>query len=288
MTIEDVTQHAAIRSHVASGESLQWSFWEQWALQSSAPSATLNALRSSGSISHHPELAALIEVPQDPVWHPEGDVWIHTLHVCDQAALIARRDQLGARESIILLLSALCHDLGKPETTEYRDGRWRATGHPQAGVPVSQRFLERIGCPEELVQVILPLVAEHLVHANPATHSRAVKKLLRRLKPATVPQLARLIEADLKGRPPLPGDMPESATRLLDRARELDAEPEPIPESEELPIILGRHLIALGRSPGPEFTPLLATCFEAQKNGIFNNEQGGVEYLKRLLGRDEG
>lgn len=288
MTIEDVTQHAAIRSHVASDETLQWSFWEHWALQSSAPSATLNALRSSGSISHHPELAALIDVPQDPVWHPEGDVWIHTLHVCDQAALIARRDQLDARESIIVLFSALCHDLGKPETTEFRDGRWRATGHPQAGVPVSRRFLERIGCPDELIPIILPLVAEHLVHANPATHSRAVKKLLRRLKPANVPQLARLIEADLKGRPPLPGDMPESVTRLLDCAREFDAEPEPIPESEELPIILGRHLIALGRSPGPEFTPLLATCFEAQTNGIFDNEQDGVEYLKQLLGRNEG
>jgi tRNA nucleotidyltransferase (CCA-adding enzyme) len=287
MTSEDLTQQAARKSHIASDETLQWLFWEQWALHSFPPSAPLNALRSNGSISHHPELAALIDVPQDPEWHPEGDVWIHTLHVCDQAAMIARRDHLDAGESIILLLSSLCHDLGKPDTTEFRDGHWRATGHPQTGVPVSQRFLSRIGCPAELIQIILPLVAEHLVHANPATHRRAVKKLLRRLKPATVPQLARLIEADLKGRPPLPGHMPESVTRLLDRALGLEGEPEPITESEELPLILGRHLIALGLSPSPEFTPLLADCFEAQKTGNFDNEQGGLAFLKKLLNRQE-
>jgi len=259
-------------------EADKWDRWSLWARQSLQPSGPLELLRATNQLSHYPELAALIGVPQDPEWHPEGDVWTHTLHVCDKAAAIARRDQLDDHACLTLLLSALCHDLGKPATTEFREGRWRASGHPQAGVPLTRSFLERIDCPGDIIAVVEPLVAEHLVHAQPVSGSRAVRRLLRRLRPATVPQLVRLIEADLGGRPPLPGHLPPGVTTIVEQWNSYPAEDEEAMELPE-PILQGRHLIALGYSPAAWFGEVLKTCLEAQMRGDFDDEASGVDFL---------
>ena len=233
-------------------------------------------------MAEFPELSDLIGVPQDPEWHPEGDVWIHTLHVCDMAAAVAKRDQLEEQETIILLLAALCHDLGKPATTEFRDGRWRASGHPQAGVALTRSFLERIDCPAGIISIVEPLVAEHLVHAQPVSNSRTVRRLVRRLRPATIPQLVRLIEADLGGRPPLPGHIPQGVMAIMERWESLQVENEAAVEQPN-PILHGRHLIALGHQPDAWFGQILKTCFEAQLDGIFETEDGGITFVKQLL-----
>ncbi len=269
----------------APGEVGQWDRWRLWARHSLHPSAELDLLRVTGRVADFPELSALIGVPQDPEWHPEGDVWIHTLHVCDMAAAVAKRDQLDEQETVILLLAALCHDFGKPATTEFRDGRWRASGHPQTGVPLTRTFLERIDCPAGIIAVVEPLVAEHLVHAQPVSSSRTLRRLIRRLSPATIPQLIWLIEADLGGRPPLPADLPAGVTAILERWKTLPAENE---STDELPspIIQGRHLIALGHQPGPWFGEVLKKCLAAQMHGDFDNEESGVGFLTKLLETD--
>ena len=264
----------------------QWDQWNHWAQHSPQPSTQLESLRSTGRVALFPELAALIGVSQDPEWHPEGDVWIHTLHVCDMAAKVARRDQLDERETVILMLAALCHDLGKPATTEFRDGRWRASSHPQVGVPITRTFLERIDCPAGIIAVVEPLVAEHLVHAQPVSNSRTLRRLIRRLLPATIPQLIRLIEADLGGRPPLPGHIPQGVTAILERWESLPVENAAAVELPT-PILQGRHLIALGHQPGPWFGDVLQKCLEAQSQGEFEDEQSAVYFLNRLLA-DEG
>lgn len=226
-----------------------------------------------------------MDVPQDPQWHPEGDVWVHTLHVCDQAARISRRDGLEDAERHLLLLAALCHDFGKPSTTVFQNDRWRAPGHPQAGVPIAEQFLNRIGAPAEITQQILPLVAEHLAHAQPRLNAASIQRLLARLRPASLPQLIRLIEADLSGRPPLPPGLSPELRAFADRAGEVFAEGSSKVTAPAVapPLILGRHLIALGHTPGVWFRQVLNACHEAQLRGDFADEAGGLAYLQKIL-----
>ncbi len=95
----------------------------------------LEFLVSSGWVRLYPEIAAMLRVPQDPTWHPEGSVYLHTKHVVDAAMAIARREGLSAERRVTLVLAALCHDMGKPATTQRSEvGRWVAPGHAEAGV----------------------------------------------------------------------------------------------------------------------------------------------------------
>src|SRR5205085_5396865 len=89
-----------------------------------------------------PELQALAGCPQEPEWHPEGDVWVHTLQVIDQARL--RVDGLPRPQQIALMLGAVCHDLGKPATTAVIDGRIRSMDHEEQGVPPTRSLLDRL------------------------------------------------------------------------------------------------------------------------------------------------
>ncbi|MBA4104821.1 MAG: polynucleotide adenylyltransferase [Pirellula sp.] len=257
-----------------------WNEWLKWATRGAVPSKGLRFLAETDWLTLYPQLEALRGCPQDPQWHPEGDVWIHTLHVCDAAAQIAARDHLGSDERAILLFAALCHDLGKATTTAFVDGHWRAHGHCEAGVELSRQFLSSIGCPEAIIEFVEPLVAEHLVHARQEITARSVRRLASRLSPASIEQLIRLIEADMGGRPPLPPGLPSTVQVLAEMAQELQVE-----QGQPAPLILGRHLLALGKQPGPWFGPVLAACFEAQLDGHFNSEGEGVEYLKDLLNR---
>ena len=255
-----------------------WGEWHKWATRGRHPAAGLRFLQEAEWLLLYPELAALVGVPQDPVWHPEGDVWIHTLLVCDAAAEIAVREKLDERERSILLFAALCHDLGKATTTEFKNGRWRAHGHPQAGVPLTRSFLERIACPNSIIEIVEPLVAEHLVHAADKLTAHSARRLARRLGQATVQQLLYLIEADLRGRPPLPGDLPASVLQLRTLATT-----ENVMFSQPSPLVMGRHLIRMGHRPGDWFGPILKNCYEAQLDGEFSDEQAGLVWLTEYL-----
>src|SRR5204862_6113111 len=89
-----------------------------------------------------PELQALWVRPQEPEWHPEGDVWVHTLQVIDQAR--RRIDDLDRPQQIAVMLGAVCHDFGKPATTAFIDGRIRSIDHEAQGVPPATSFLDRL------------------------------------------------------------------------------------------------------------------------------------------------
>lgn len=255
-----------------------WGEWQKWALMGRTPSAGLRFLQATGWLDSFPELASIVGVPQDPHWHPEGDVWVHTLHVCDVAREVADRENLDEVDRLILLLSALCHDLGKATTTEMIDGRWHAYGHCEAGVPLSRAFLERIGCPTKIIEIIEPLVAEHLVHATKSVSHRLVRRLAYRLDRATIRQLAHLIEADLRGRPPLPGHMPETMREMMRIAEAAD-----LTKQKPVPLVLGRHLIELGYAPAPWFGEVLRVCLEAQLDGVFETVDEGVVFLRDIM-----
>jgi tRNA nucleotidyltransferase (CCA-adding enzyme) len=247
--------------------------WRKWALKGVEPSAGLWVLSETGWIALYPELEAMRDCPQEIEWHPEGDVFTHTGHVCDAAAAIAERDGLGAEERMVLLFAALTHDLGKPATTEFIDGRLRSRGHAEAGVPLAEALLGRIGAWESITVRVLPLVREHLAHIALPLEPRAVRRLALRLEPASVEQWGRLVEADHHGRPPLPPEAP--AQPYVDLARELAVE-----QGRPQMILMGRHLLAEGWSPGPAIGQALRAAYEAQIEGAFDTVEGGLEWIK--------
>jgi tRNA nucleotidyltransferase (CCA-adding enzyme) len=255
----------------------------KWATKSTHPGRIAEYLSTTGWLIHFPELAAMRDVPQDPEWHPEGDVGTHTMLVVDAAAQIAARDSLENDERTVLLFSALTHDFAKAGTTALRerDGRlrWTAFGHEAAGGPLARAFLERIGIKPAIVEQVVPLVENHLAHSslrNDVT-PRSVRRLALRLAPANITQLIRLIEADHSGRPPLPAGLPESAIRDMASAQAVETKPQPA-------LILGRHVLPyFDNRPGPHIGEITRAAYEAQTDGIFSTEEEALKWLAELM-----
>jgi tRNA nucleotidyltransferase (CCA-adding enzyme) len=241
--------------------------WYKWAQSSDVPSLGLRFLVDTGWIDHFPEIKAMIGVPQEPEWHPEGDVFVHTCHCCDA---LARLEQWRAEDPpsrIAHMLAVLAHDFGKPGVTrqEIKDGRTRiiSPGHEEIGAEVAVSFLERIGAPEAVRARVLPLVRNHLFHWNSMT-DRAVRRLAKRLEPENIQGLCLVMTADSMGRPPRPAVEPEHVRLLLEKAHELQVRQKP-PD----PILMGRHLIELGLEPGQSFGAILHRAYDAQLEGAF-------------------
>jgi len=252
-----------------------WGEWQKWAIKGRKPSAGLCVLAETGWLTLYPELEKLIGCPQDPVWHPEGSVWSHTLYVCDAAAEIAEREQLGDDQRTILLFAALCHDLGKPATTTIgTKGRIGSPGHALAGVELTEALLRRIGCPHSLIAQVAPLVHEHMAHIGVQLSDRTVRRLALRLAPATITQWGRLVEADHSGRPPLPASNP--GTEIVALAEQLS-----VSTGRPTPILLGRHLLATGMPPGPALGAALERAYHAQIDGAFDSVEEGVAWIAR-------
>ncbi len=258
-----------------------WEEWRKLLLLSERPSVGLDMLQLTQALDLFPELTALIGVPQDPEWHPEGDVWTHTKLVLDAAALLATEEQLPDEERLILLLSAVCHDLGKPAVTVLEEGRWRSWGHEEAGVQPAASLLARMGTPPSLIDAVLPLVRLHL-QPRLLHRSRAGDAAIRRLA-LKVPlrRLALLTRADLMGRSdPLPTTVEDEAVDwLMARAESLR-----LMDEAPRPLLLGRHLIAMGFAPGKQLGTMLAEAFEAQLEGAFDDEAGAVRWAAERFG----
>jgi tRNA nucleotidyltransferase (CCA-adding enzyme) len=265
-----------------------WSEWDKWAMKSIKPARGLAVLEETGWLRHFPEIAALRGTPQEPEWHPEGDVFTHT-QLCLEAlvGLEAWQSDDAARRRL-LMLAVLAHDFGKPGTTEHAERRgqlrWISPGHEAAGGPISEGFLRRIGAPLELTAPVGALVVNHLAHQHGQTEfaDASVRRLARRLAPATIDELAVVMLADHAGRPPLiSAETLARIEQLRTKAHALALE-----RAAPRPLVLGRHLLALGRKPGPDFKPLLDAAFEAQLDGAFADEAGGVAWLSHRLGQN--
>lgn len=251
-----------------------WEEWKKFALKGNYPMLGLNSLLFADWLKHFPEISSMMKVQQDPEWHPEGDVYLHTCLVVKEAVDIANREHLDDDDRMTLFFAALCHDMGKPETTKMENNRWRAKGHCEAGVASAESFLNRIGAPLWLIAKVKPLVAEHLVHSGGSPTDRAVKRLARRLHPTNINMLSMLIEADHSGRPPLPKGNPFTA--WVDAAKRLD-----LTVVQPMPILRGRDLIALGMKPGRDMGAILDKAFEAQLDGEFSNLSEAIQWLQK-------
>jgi tRNA nucleotidyltransferase (CCA-adding enzyme) len=212
-----------------------------------------------------PELHALEGCPQEPEWHPEGDVWVHTLQVVDRAR--ARVDDLDRPKRLAVMLGAVCHDFGKPATTAHIDGRIRSLDHEEQGVAPTLAFLDRLNIHSidgyDVRQQIAGLVAQHLKpgawhKVRAEVGDGAFRRLAHKVD---LELLARVAKADCLGREP--GQFDCSAMDwFLDRARALGVEHRP-----PAPILQGRHVLALGIAPGPRVGEILKQVYEQQMDG---------------------
>jgi tRNA nucleotidyltransferase (CCA-adding enzyme) len=227
-----------------------------------------------------PELAALKGCPQEPEWHPEGDVWTHTLLAIDQAKREA--GGLPREKQLAVLLAVLCHDFGKPATTSVVDGRIRSYEHEAAGVEPTRSFLDRLNLHTlagyDLRAQVLALVAHHLTpshwHKNrDNVGDGAIRRLARRCEPEL---LYRVSRADCLGRT---GSFSTEAQEwFLARVRALGVEERP-----PAPILMGRHLLEIGLSPGPEIGRLTRAVYEMQLDGRVTDLAGALAAARRLI-----
>jgi len=251
--------------------------WFKWAQQGGRPSAGLRFLVETEWIEHCPEIKALPGTPQEPEWHPEGDVFTHTCHACDALAQLPAWQAADEDSRRVYMLAVLAHDFGKPAATQtvLRDGRQRlvSPGHDETGAELAKVFLERLRAPGTMADRVVPLVRNHLFHLGTVT-DRAVRRLARRLQPESIEGLCLVMTADSMGRPPRPAVEPESVKLLLARSRELNVRTKP-PE----PILMGRHLREAGLAPGQSFGPILRQAYEAQLEGVFGDLRGAFAWL---------
>jgi tRNA nucleotidyltransferase (CCA-adding enzyme) len=277
-------EYATLAKERIAEEFMKWAVMKG-AMTSARPGRIGEYLRATGWIGHFPEIQNLFGVPQDPDWHPEGDVGVHTMHVLNAAARIAERDGLADDDRAVLLFAALAHDFAKPATTQLRERegrqRWTSWGHEPAGGPMARAFLDRIGIKSAITEQVVPLVENHLAHHSIGRDPtpRAVRRLAMRLAPASIAQLVRLIEADASGRPPLLPGVPPLAAKIL-----AAAEAEAVEWSPQAPLILGRHVLPYFDSrPGAHIGEVTRAAYEAQADGAFSTEAEAAKWLEEYM-----
>ena len=258
-----------------------WGEVEKLLLQAPRPSVGLALALELGVVDKlWPELRPLVGCPQEPEWHPEGDVWVHTLLVVDQARL--RIADLDRGRAAAVMLGALCHDLGKPATTAVSEGRIRSLGHEEAGVAPATSLLDRLNVQTmdgfDVRWAVLGITAHHLkpgafMKATPPVSDGAFRRLAQKVD---MELLARVAEADCEGRGG--GFDCSSMGRFLERARSLGVENKP-----PAPIVLGRHLLDMGMKPGPGVGTILKQIYERQLDGEIVTLDDGLALARELL-----
>ena len=234
-------------------------------LKADKPSVGFYLLKRWGVLQKYfPELYATIGVEQDKRYHPEGDVFTHTMLALDALK----------KKDLVLKLAVLCHDLGKVVCTTYENGRIRSIGHEEAGVEISERFLKRFTDDKKLIESVLPLVRYHMAPSSffeGGAKSKAIRRLATKVN---IPKLVEVARADFLGR----GDESkryEAGEWLLERAEELKVKNEPLK-----PLVSGKDLIKLGFEPSPKMGEILKKLYEYQlESGV---EDKG-EILKKVL-----
>jgi tRNA nucleotidyltransferase (CCA-adding enzyme) len=245
-------------------------------LKSPKPSIGFELMRELGMLRYFPELEALINVPQSPIWHPEGDVWIHTMMCIDEMVLLFGKDE---KLNLKHIFSVLCHDLGKAtHTTIEEDGRIRAIGHEEAGVEPTRTFLYRITNEHDFIASILPLVEHHLKPSQfyrGKSKDKAFRKLATKVN---IEELVVVAKADFLGRTTEESllGIYHAGEWMLERAKRLKVENKPLPH-----LLQGRDLIALGLNPSPEFKKILEKLYDLQLNGKISKKEDALEYIKR-------
>jgi len=279
-------------------------------LKGKRPSIGLEFARETGILKRYwPELNSLIDTKQPENYHPEGDAWNHTLQVVDAGSQIAQREKMDSGKKLTFMLACLCHDLGKPSTTKFENGRWISWGHEEAGVEISQSFLNHFSL--DIIKThqrkqISPLVAEHLKPTTLYKESlkginmdKAVRRLSMRLAEGStdINMLILVSEADQRGRngnSTLP--LKESEVDLewkewiLKKAKELE-----IIDKPQIKTLSGNELMSLiDEKPGPWIKTILKALEMDWADGLQSNIEERVlnhynnmsKYVDGAIGND--
>lgn len=215
-----------------------------------------------------PEVARMKGVEQPPQFHPEGDVWEHTLR------LLA---QLEKGCSATLAWGALLHDVGKPPTFRRAPDRIRFDGHVEVGVAIANEILQRLRFSNDETRQILALIENHMRFADAA-----------RMKPSTLKRFFRLERFD--------EHLALHRMDCLAAGGNLDhwefvrehwlAMPEDV--VRPVPLLTGRDLIAAGYLPGPQFKEMLRAVEDAQLEGVIDTAEAALAFVrKRFVGKPE-
>lgn len=260
-----------------------WGELEKLLLKAPRPSVGFRVALDLGVVhTLLPEMAALIGCPQEPEWHPEGDVWIHTLMVIDEAQ--QQSEGLSRALHAAVMLGAVCHDLGKPATTAVIDGRIRSLGHEDAGVAPATALLDRLNVHSldgfDVRAQVLGLTAHHLkpgafYKVRDTLSDGAIRRLAQKVD---LELLARLARADCRGRA---GAFDcQAMDWFITHARALGVE-----HRAPAPLLMGRHLLELGVPPGPDMGALLKAIYEQQLDGTIATLADALAAVRPLLGK---
>jgi tRNA nucleotidyltransferase (CCA-adding enzyme) len=239
--------------------------------RSKKPSIGFNIMRDLGVLRYFPELNNLIGVEQESRWHPEGDVWIHTL---------MSLDAVTDKSDLKIMLSLLCHDLGKPYTTRVENGKITSKGHSEAGVDITKKFLYRLCDEHSFIDSIATLV---LYHKIPTEYfkNKANDSMIRHLSTkVNIRELIKVARADFLGRTTIEAKsgIYEAGDWLFDRARDLNVLDKP-PKA----LLRGRDLIELGLTPSKEFSKILDSLYERQLDGDIVTKEDALVFVKNIL-----
>jgi len=254
-------------------------------LKAKKPSLGFELMRELGVLQYFPELQAIIDVPQDPTWHPEGDVWTHTMMCIDAMQtniLHSSFSTLHSKDKLRLLFAILCHDFGKASTTAFDEekGRLRAIGHEAAGVEPTKRFMYRLTSEHDFIESILPLVEYHLMPSQFYKNGAKSKAIRRLATKVNIEELVLVAKADFLGRSSeeaLSG-VYEAGEWLLEKAKGLKVQNKPLDN-----LLQGRDLIALGMKPSPEFKLILDEVYELQMEGDLSTKEEALAYIAKRI-----
>jgi tRNA nucleotidyltransferase (CCA-adding enzyme) len=265
-----------------------WGEMEKLLLRARKPSVGLKWFYDLNVVEQlFPEMKALAGVRQEPEWHPEGDVDLHTLLTVDAARELI--DDLAYPKQVAVMLGALCHDFGKPATTQFFDGRWRSHAHDEAGIEPTISFLDRLNIHTldgyDARNQIIQLVKYHLkpgefYKQREHLGDGAFRRLARKVEPDLLCRVSRADNLSRNGDwiPREKWFTPASQDWFLEKARELQVE-----HKAPKPILMGRHLIELNLEPSPKFKEIIDAVYEMQLDGKITDLAEAINEAKRLL-----
>ena len=235
-------------------------------LKSKKPSIGFEFLKDLGALKYFPELEALVGCEQDKHYHPEGDVWIHTLMTLDEMVKYKTNDEYN---DLYLFYALLCHDLGKPFCTKEINGRITSHRHEALGVEPTVNFLNRITNEKKFCEKIVPLVKNHLAPFQLYKAESSLKAVKRLSLKCNIEDLCIVCIADCKGRTIPDKDKCDKAIEwVLNKAREMNISKEGLK-----PFVQGRDLINLGIKPSKEFKDILEYALNLQIDENLNKDQ---------------
>ena len=267
-----------------------WGEMEKLLLRARRPSIGFRWLHRFGAFDQlFPELKALVGVPQEKEWHPEGTVDVHTWLVVDRAR--EQIDDLPYARQVTVMLGALCHDFGKPATTKFEEGRIRSRGHEEAGARPTESFLDRLNLHTldgyDVRAQVMALVRDHLKPGEfykkcDEVGDGAFRRLARRCE---LELLYRVARADSLGRnadwiPREEWFTAEAQEWFINRARELQVE-----KKAPAPILLGRHLLEMGLKPGPRMGEITRAVYEMQLDGRVSSLEEAKAAAQELVSK---